>query len=379
MLTGALAVGDSVRYTLQKTLEARLGQVQFAVLPQGRYFRAALADDLEQQLGGTVAPVLQVSGIITNDDGSQRVNRVQVLGVTDKFYAAGPGEVGRASPHDIVAWASRPWIGDHGQDARATGEDGAGGVVLSESVAQRLGVAAGDEVVLRIEKPGLMPRDVPLASDKDRTVASRLKVRVIADDSAFGRFDLQANQAAAFNVFVPLSWLGMQIEQPDRANMLLAAHLKSGVSADQVSQAVKKAWQLADAGLELERLSKPDVLELRSRRVFMDESIGAKALQAGAKAQGILAYFVNEIRLGDKATPYSIVAATGDRRVAPADMQSDEIVLNQWLADDLARKSAIPSISRTSSLVPGGNCPSSTAGSRSSRSCRWTIRPAIPR
>ncbi len=29
-------------------------------------------------------------------------------------------DVGRASPHDNVAWASRPWIEDHGQDARAT-------------------------------------------------------------------------------------------------------------------------------------------------------------------------------------------------------------------------------------------------------------------
>jgi putative ABC transport system permease protein len=320
VLTGALAVGDSVRFTLQKTLEARLGQVQFAVLPQGRFFRSALADDLEPQLGGTVAPVLQVSGIITNDDGSQRVNRVQVLGVTDKFYAVGPGAAGRVFPFALSGYGA------------------AEGIVLSESVARRLGIAAGDEVVLRIEKPGLMPRDVPLASDKDRTVASRLKVRATADDSAFGRFDLQANQAAAFNVFVPLSWLGAQIEQPDRANMLLAAHIRGGISADQVSQAVKNVWQLADAGLELERLAQQNMLELRSRRVFMDESIGAEALKAGEKAQGVLAYFVNEIRLGDKATPYSIMVATGDRRVAPADMRSDEIVLNQWLADDLGAK-----------------------------------------
>jgi len=28
--------------------------------------------------------------------------------------------VGRASSHDLVAWASRPWIPDHGQDVRAT-------------------------------------------------------------------------------------------------------------------------------------------------------------------------------------------------------------------------------------------------------------------
>lgn len=320
VLTGALAVGDSVRYTLQKTLESRLGQVQFAVLPQGRFFRSALADDLEPQLGGTVAPVLQVSGIITNDDGTQRVNRVQVLGVTDKFYAVGPGAAGRASPFAL------------------SGDGAAEGIVLSKSVARRLGVAAGDEVVLRIEKPGLLPRDVPLASDKDRTVAARLKIRAVAADAAFGRFDLQANQAAALNVFVPLSWLGAQIEQPDRANMLLAAHLQSSVSADQVSKAVKNAWQLADAGLEMERLPQQNVLELRSRRVFMDEPIGAEALKTGAKAQGVLAYFVNEICLGDKATPYSIVAATGDRRVTPADMKSDEIVLNQWLADDLGAK-----------------------------------------
>ncbi len=89
VLTGALAVGDSVRFTLQKALEARLGQIDFAVLPQGRYFRAALADDLEQSLGGTVAPVLQVSGLIANEDGSRRVNRVQVLGVTERFYTVG--------------------------------------------------------------------------------------------------------------------------------------------------------------------------------------------------------------------------------------------------------------------------------------------------
>jgi ABC-type lipoprotein release transport system permease subunit len=333
VLTGALAVGDSVRHTLQKTLEARLGEVQFAVLPQGRFFRVALADNVEQQLGGTVVSVLQVSGIVTNDDGSQRVNRVQVLGVTDKFYAVGSG----LRPGE-AAWASRPWIQNHGQDARATGDDVAGGIVLNESVAWRLGVAAADEVVLRIEKPGLMPRDVPLASDKDRTVAFRLKVRAIADDSAFGRFDLQANQASALNVFVPLSWLGEQIEQPDRANMLLAAHLKSSISADEVSMAVEKAWRLADAGLELERLTKQDVLELRSRRVFIDESVGAEAVKAGEKAVGVLTYFVNEIRLGDKAAPYSMVAATGDGRVAPASMRSDEIVINQWLADDLGAK-----------------------------------------
>ena len=40
------------------------------------------------------------------------------------------------------------------------------------------------------------------------------------------------------------------------------------------------------------------MLELRSGRIFIDESIGAEAMKAGDKAQGVLTYFVNGIRLG---------------------------------------------------------------------------------
>ena len=319
VLTGALAVGDSVQYTLEKTLEARLGQVQFAIFPQGRFFRAALADELEQQLGGTVVPVLQASGIITNEDGSQRVNRIQVLGVDDKFYAVGFGK----DPFE-----------------RASGE----GVVLSESVARRLRTAAGGEVVLRIEKAGMMPRDVPLVSDEDRTVAFRLKVHAVADEAAFGRFDLRANQLPSLNVFVPLSWLGERVEQVGRANMLLVGHLKEDITAAQVNMTLETLWKPADAGLELTRVGPQGELELRTRRIFIDESVTTEALKAAQGATGILTYLVNEIRLGDKATPYSIIAAidgsggAGAASLIPQDMHPDEIVINEWLAEDLGAK-----------------------------------------
>jgi len=317
VLTGALAVGDSVQYTLRRTLEARLGGTDFAVLPQGRFFRAALAGDMERQLGGTFAPVLQVPGIITNEDGSLRVNRVQVLGVNDKLYALGTGR--------------NPF-------GPGTGE----GAVLSESVARRLHVAAGDEVVLRVERPGLMPRDVPLVSDENRTVAFRLKVRAVADNATFGRFDLAANQVAPLNVFVPLPWLSEQTGQPGRANMLLAAHLREGITPAGVNAAVAKAWRLGDAGIEIERLQQQGALELRSQRIFIEEPIGAEATNAGENAAGVLTYFVNEIRLGGKATPYSTVTALGGKAgfgdLIPPDMSNDEIIINQWLADDLGAK-----------------------------------------
>lgn len=311
VLTGALVVGDSVQYTLRRTVEARLGQTEYAVLPHDRFFRAALADALGGQLGGAVAPVLRVAGIISNGDGSARVNRVEILGVDERFYRLGP------SPNPPTP-------------------AGADAIVLSQAVASRLASGAGDEVVLRVEKPGLMPRDVPLASDADRTVASRLTVRAIADDVAFGRFDLQANQAARLNVFVPLAWLGEKIEQPGRANILLATG--DGLALDEVNAAVRRSWRLADAGLELRRLVQPDVLELRSRRIFIDERVGEAALKADANATGILTYFVNQLALGANATPYSMVAAIDPNGsgLLPPDMSDDQIVISQWLADDLA-------------------------------------------
>jgi putative ABC transport system permease protein len=262
---------------------------------------------------------LQVTGIITNEDGSRRINQVQVLGVDNKFYALGPRQ------------AARP-----GGSVKAEGLGD--GVLVSESVARELKVAAGDEVVLRVEKSAAMPRDAPLISDEDRTVASRLEVRAVAGDSDFGRFDLQANQAAPFNVFVPLAWLAQQVEQQGQANMLLAASLPHARATEEMNAAIKSVWQPADAGLELRRLEPQNVLELRSRRIFIDGPLSAGAMKASDSATGLLTYFVSEIRLGDKTTPYSMVTAVGGVGAAgllPPNMRDDEIVINDWLASDL--------------------------------------------
>jgi putative ABC transport system permease protein len=55
------------------------------------------------------------------------------------------------------------------------------------------------------------------------------------------------------------------------------------------------------------------------------------------KSVGILTYFVNALRCGNKTTPYSMVTAMNSSPVQ-IDMQDDEILINQWLADDLGAK-----------------------------------------
>ena len=318
VLTGALVIGDSVRYSLKMMVKARLGKTQLALVPQNRFFRAELADELAAELNTVVAPVLQLRGLIANGDGARRANRIEVLGVDGRFFEIGT--------------AQNP-LGDSPNQA----------IVLNKPLAAKLGVGVGDEVVLRIEKPSLVPREVPLTPDSGLSIAFRLVVKAIAGDSDFGRFSLQANQIAPLNVFVPLQWLQEKLDRSAQANtLLIAADAEDSLTIEKANKALGKCWQLADADIELRRLKHKDMFEIRSRRVFIDESITAATINTGDESFGVLTYFVNELSSGDRTTPYSMVAAVSQSADAggliPDDMQDNEILINQWLAEDLDAK-----------------------------------------
>ena len=318
ILTGALVVGDSVHGSLGNIVKARLGTTQLALVPQDRYFRDKLSDELAEELSAEAAPVLRLPGLIANSDGTRRANRVEVLGADRRFFSIGAGQ--------------NPF-----------GDDRTEGLVLNEPLAARLGVGVGDEVVLRIEKPSLMPRDVPLTSDSDLSIAFRLVVKAVAAESQFGRFSLQANHVAPLNVFVPLEWLQGKLDRPAQANMLLiGAGSKDSVTLEKASRAMRKCWQLADAGLELRRLDGRDLFEIRSRRIFMDEALGDAAMSVADGPVGILTYFVNQIRLGDKTTPYSMVAAVEPSEDAGGVRPSAYSSITTWTLVPPAPKPLIP-------------------------------------
>ena len=89
VLTGALLVGDSVRYSLRQIAQSRLGDTQIALVGQNRFFRTELAEEMGRELKVEVAPVLQLSGMIVNNANQLRRNRVQVLGVDGRFWRIG--------------------------------------------------------------------------------------------------------------------------------------------------------------------------------------------------------------------------------------------------------------------------------------------------
>src|ERR1043165_909835 len=140
VLIGALVVGDSVRQSLRDMALSRLGKVEFALAGGDRFFRDQLAGDLKRQLDGEVAPVLQVFGVAVSGDGSARANRVQILGVDERFWKL----------------AEQP---------RAAAKISDDTVILNQPLAAHLNAKAGDTILLRLQKPSLLSREIPLASN----------------------------------------------------------------------------------------------------------------------------------------------------------------------------------------------------------------------
>ncbi len=311
ILTGALIVGDSVRYSLKRLSLMRLGKTEFALSSGDRYFRTKLADELAVSLNVPCAPVLKLDGMASSEGGRKRANRVKVLGVDRQFWSM--GQV-----------TSLPDAGSPDQ------------AVINRYLAERLNLRQGDEFLLRIQRASLLPGDVPLTSANDRSVALRLTVRDIASDEQFGRFDLRINQVAPQTVFLPLDVLNQRMEFEDRANVLLVStDDEYKLTLQRVNHALGNTWRLSDAGLRIRELPHQTGYELISDRIFLETPVVEAAAQETDSPKQVLTYLVNTIRHGTAQIPYSFVSAPGSPLV-PEAMTDNDIILNRWAAQDIS-------------------------------------------
>jgi putative ABC transport system permease protein len=310
IFVGALLTGDSARGSLRRIVYERLGKIEFALHTSNRFFRSRLAQDLSDSLDVHIAPAIQLRGIAGNSEKKLRASNVQVLGIDRGFWQF------RKQPEALP---------DIEQNH----------AIINSTLAARIALGAGDEFILRVPKVRLMPEDAPLSADTASTVSLRLKVDAVVSDDQLGRYSLQSNQVSPANVFVSLQQLAEEIEQPGLANTLLAAGgTEKKLTTDQLNVSLRTVWTSGDAGFELHTLSEQNILELRSRRIFIEPAIEQAAFTALDHGQGILTYFVNGIHSRSGTTPYSFVSAPGST-VVPDSVANDEIIVTKWLADDL--------------------------------------------
>lgn len=325
VLLGALFAGDSVTASLKRISAMRTGQATHIMTAGDRFFRQALAGDLAEATRGEAAPVLLVKGSSVNPSNQQRVNQVQLVGVTEAFWgmALEPIKLSLSAEKSEVA--------------------------VNALVAVRLGLGEGDTLIVRLQKPGILAGNAPVAGAASRLVSMRCTVKAVVGDGSFGRFSLETTQVQRPSVFFPIELLQEEIGYEDRANLILCAwpHTltpalsqgERGISIDgeDLEAALQEAVTLADYELSLEWLERAGVFELKSNRVFIDPEIAAAIQSEISGTQPFTTYLVNEFKVGDRTTPYSTATAVGSHLAPflPEDLGDGEIAFNQWLAQDL--------------------------------------------
>ncbi len=134
------------------------------------------------------------------------------------------------------------------------------------------------------------------------------------------------------------------------ANLVLV-NAETDTRLDQLTEAMQKAWQAEDAGIHFRSVTWDNNREfnlLSSERVFIDDYMSATIIRAFPEAMTSLTYFVNSLEFNARKTPYSFVTAIdgrGKNTTSPTHknlsentlcpIKTGQIIINQWLADDL--------------------------------------------
>ena len=308
VLTGALIIGDSVKYSLRQLVESRLGNTEFALLTGDRFVRAELAKDISNSANVSTASILMVKGIAINNEKETRINSANILGVENSFWQLSNIEMPELKDDEAI---------------------------ISTSVADKLNLNKNDEFLLRVENADIIPLNAPFVSQENNSVALRLTVKAIAGNEEMGRFSFKSNQATPSNIFISRKYLSDKLELSGLSNAILVSdNLDGNLNKERLNKTLNDVWQLADAGIEIKELNESGKYELLSKRIFIDQAISESVKNLNLKHESVLTYLVNSIKFKENATPYSFVTAASQPLLSE-NLTKDEIIINEWLANDL--------------------------------------------
>ncbi len=304
VLTGSLIIGDSVRYSLEQATFYRLGETTHLVSVVERYFRQEMAAEMEADNSQIkAAPVLLLQGMAVADGGQRRVNKVQIVGVDKSFEKiAGTPLYGELKDNEIA---------------------------VSRNLAEQLQIKEGDNLLVRIKKASLIPMNAPFVSAEETSVSMRAVVKNVVQKEDLARFNLKNSQTAPYNIFLSLDKLNNLMDFKGKANQIL---ISTDLKTAEVEEVVDDCLTPEDAGLIQKKIAATNQIEISTERVFLEDKV-AETLQKLPGAKPMLTYFVNGIYQNDKETPYSFVSSLDDYSLS-----KNEIILNQWAADDLGAK-----------------------------------------
>jgi len=319
VLAGALLVGDSVRASLRDLALLRLGNTAH-VLTSENFFPATLAERAEKASAGKrhAVAIMVLEGITTHEKSQRRASHVQVYGVDASFWKF------------------------HG---RANAAPVRREVLMSAALAAEFAAAAGDAILVRVQKHSAIPVDSLHGRKDDLGRTIRLSLKAVLPASELGEFSIRPSQGEVRAVFLPIERLQQDLAQEGKANAVLFSGGDENVA--EPAALLKQAFTLEDLGLRLRVLQPQKVIQLDTDRIILDDYIASTARtlaeQQKMASTGLFTYLANSIRIGQKEIPYSLAAAVDANwpllhDSAKAAAGPKPLWLNEWAMRDLGAR-----------------------------------------
>ena len=336
VISGSLGVGDAIQHGLQRMSSQRLGGIVAAVVGQ-EPFQKEFSERLSSSLRKEVSS--DVPGCGTN----------LVPVIFTEITVERPMRIGqsRASTGATLLGCDQP--SDLHFDIPTTNSKG---VQLSQRVVDLLNVQVGESVVLRVTERSGVPSDLPLGRRQGASRSRRVVLVGILPSGSVGDFSLSATEPPAGVALVSLALAEQLLDWPDKRNGVFFVGRSCALSlVGQLSRYL--APSLADIGLSFEPSLFGGGLGLTSRRLVLEPAVDAAAEHELRGFGGVpsLVFLANEIyqESGTPAgsVPYSTVLGIEDTTHPAGDLVDmngellakpigDEVIINRWLADDLA-------------------------------------------
>lgn len=342
IVTGSLAVGDSMRFAIVKGVYDNLGEVDEVVSSSGLFNESILdlisSDSDLTDVTDAIAPLIVLKGSVKTRATGLIQSKANIIGYNDSFIDFGN---------------FRTVEGETFTGALSPGE-----AIVNQHLADELGVDRGDVVSISIRNPEFSVESI--YSNLSEQLTANLSVRIVVRDIGLGRLNLETGGKKAANLFVNLSYLQNFIGAESKINTIAVSNLgdeREGLkltsrATQGLQEALDEAVGFLDVGFHIDAF---DYVRLENENVFFDADYLTRVEEIADTLPGIetisplTSYFVNSLSFEGKAVPYSTVTGLDpliDYNFGPfienftgqeimGEMQDDEIIITNYTSEKL--------------------------------------------
>lgn len=307
VITGSLAVGDSVRTTLVKRVEERLGNTETIIFSRYSYLSDEVvrnlsgeghsADEVAHHLKAQYTAYLHLNGFVSI---SGNLIPVMVWGSDDKGVERGEAKINQTLYNEIKS-------------------------------AQSAKSPLPKEIVLRLPTAGMVPIGSMYVTDS-YTTSLRLSFSSVLREEEDGNLNLRNEQMLPLNIFVNREELAEALGVSGKINVILSNKITS-------MEEFSAAWSWAHSGLQVKSDTQggQPAFTVTSERIFIQNQVVEALCKTEttlptevAHANRFYAYLANAIRKDNLSIPYSFITAIDHYNGYP--IPPNEIILTDYAA-----------------------------------------------